>query len=251
MSYIANLVHRTLGVTPVAQPVIQAKFSPRSQPVSASGQDSGAVRTAAPALSTSQASLLAARSQTNNARPEAAWLHEGKGTPAGRLQHPARLSNANSANPNSANPDLATADPVANESQSVLAPERRREDLRLQPPNPPARSVTVQARAQEPSNWSQPPDDAVEEFRLMKPTPPAPGLRSSSSVAGSAPSPSLAQSRKSQSAERPVVRVHIGRVDVRMVTPVTKEPRAAVQAVQEAKPASLDEYLRARQRGTR
>jgi hypothetical protein len=51
--------------------------------------------------------------------------------------------------------------------------------------------------------------------------------------------------------ERPVVRVHIGRVDVRMVAPVAKEPRAAAPTIPGASPASLDDYLGARRGGQR
>lgn len=240
MSYIANLVHRTLGVTPVAQPVIQARFAPHSQQVTVGGQDSAVAQTAAPAASIHQTSPIVAQARTISAQPEALGLHEGKSTPAGHVPEPAQSSMA----------DLTT-----NESQSVFAPARPLEDPSLQPPNPPGLSVTMQAQAPETSNWSSHPAHAVEEFHLMKPAPPAPGHRQSSSTYGStygpAHSPSFSQPRETETAERPVVRVHIGRVDVRMVTPLTKEPRAAMPTVQDAKPASLDEYLRARQRGSR
>ena len=223
MSYISNLVHRTLGVTPVAQPVIQARFAPLSRPVNTSGQDSGPVRTAAPALSTSQASPLAAQSRTIAVQPEAA------GRPQDRAQ-PSR------------------PDPAAHETQASLRPGGQPEDPRLQRPDPSAHSVKVRAQAAETPSRSQHPDGSFDEFRLMRT---ASGVRPSLPAYGPSHSPSFSQSRKTKGGEGPVVRVHIGRVDVRMVTPGTKEQRAAVQEVPEAKPASLDEYLRAKQRGTR
>lgn len=241
MSYIANLVHRTLGVTPVAQPVIQARFAPQSQQVTVGGQDSGVAQTTVLAPSKPEASPIVAQSRTISAQPEIPVLRAGKGTSAG---HSPVFSEPSSADP-------TKADQAVKESQPVLPPVRNAEDSGLQPPNLPALAVTVQAQAPEMSDRPQHPAHAVDEFRLMQPTPPALGLRPSSSTSRPASVASFSQSREMESAERPVVRVHIGRVDVRMVTPGTKEPRAALPTVPDAKPASLEEYLQARQRGTR
>jgi hypothetical protein len=51
-----------------------------------------------------------------------------------------------------------------------------------------------------------------------------------------------------RSQEPPVVRVHIGRIDVRAEAPPAPKPPTVRNGV---KPQNLDEYLQARQRGSR
>jgi hypothetical protein len=240
MSYIANLVHRTLGITTVAQPVIQARFAPQSPAPAAAVQDASSAQPVAPAspvthtlahsLSTPQAPATTEAGQ-RLAQPEAARTREGQGIVSIPGIEPAKAdSPANEREP--ALPSIAQS-----EIQSAVAPTSPR--------------VPVEAQSQQSSNWNWNAVQPRDDFRLMKAAPPALGLRPSSSPSRPASAASFSQSREMESAERPVVQVHIGRVDVRMVTPGTKEPRAAMPTIPDAKPTSLDEYLRARQRGTR
>jgi hypothetical protein len=236
MSYIANLVYRTLGVTPVAQPVIQAKFAPPSQTIAAAGQDFNASRTTAPMPRAAQSLLRPQTEQLGNqprmldAQTEPAVAREGRRILSAHLLSPVETADAHSA---------------AIKRESVARPAESSRFATLTVPR-----VPVEAQSPDTPDWPQRAAQTSDDFRLMKAAPStqaASGFRPSSSTHGPAPS----RFRETESIERPIVRVHIGRVDVRMVTPGAKEPRTAIPAALEAKPASLDDYLRARQRGTR
>jgi hypothetical protein len=235
MSYITNLVHRTLGVTPVAQPVIQAKFAPQSPTLSAAVQDSTVAQPAAPlsrgahSLSTNEIGKLMPRPRMIDAHPEAVPAREGQGI--------------ESALP----PVQVTAKLATSEREPVLPPAPR---LEIPTPVSAARRFSIEAQTQELSHWHSNTAQPGDDFRLMKASL-QPQAAQAFAPSPPAYSPGTLRSRAMESAEQPVVRVHIGRVDVRMVTTATKEPRAAIPAAQGAKPASLDDYLRARQRGTR
>jgi hypothetical protein len=246
MSYIANLVHRTLGVTTVAQPVIQARFAPQSPALAAAVQDASAAQPVAPvsrvihtlahalltpqALSTTEAGQRIAQPRMIDAQPEAARTREGQGIVSIPGTEP-----ANAESPANERERVLPSIPEA-EIQSAVAPDSPR--------------VPVNAQSQQSSNWNQNAVQSGDDFRLMKAAPPA---QRTQAFGASPPvyAPAVSRFGAMEPAERPVVRVHIGRVDVRIVTPGTKEPRAAVPAASEAKPTSLDEYLRARQRGSR
>lgn len=246
MSYIANLVHRTLGITTLAQPVIPARFAPQSPALAAAVQEASAAQPVAPAsqvtrtlshslstppaLSTTEAGQRMAQPRMIDAHPEAARTREGQGIVSIPGTEP-----ANADSPANERKPVLPSIPEA-EIQSAVAPDSPR--------------VPVNAQSQQSSNWNQNAVQPGDDFRLMRAAPPAQRPQ----AFGAAPpvySPAISRSGAMESAERPIVRVHIGRVDVRMVTPGAKEPRAAAPGGPEAEPTSLDEYLRARQRGTR
>ena len=218
MSYITNLVQRTLGVTPVAQPVIQARFAPQSRALAAGVQDSSAAQVVAPvsrfthshaySLATTETGQMMPQPGMIDALPEAARAREG--------QSIVSMRQTESAEP-------ALADLVANERETALPPAVQFDFPKLVPPIAP--SVPVEAQSQELSDRHQNAAQPGDDFRLMKA---APAAQATQGFAPPAYSPAILRSRDMESVERPVVRVHIGRVDVRMVTTGTKEPRAAI-----------------------
>lgn len=235
MSYIANLVHRTLGVTPVAQPVIQARFAPPISAYAPAVREASVAERLAPApplahsISTPQTTRVP-QPPINGAPSEGIRPWEGRGVAPTRP---------------TVSGEPARADLAANEREPVPVPSPEHA-----PPRPGPRAVQAfspESQLGVSAGWDGDDVQMDDDFRLMKDAP----SRSTQNFSPAQPAyPTAAlRSRETESAARPVVRVHIGRVDVRLVAPGTKEPRASTPSVPDAKPASLDEYLRARQRG--
>jgi hypothetical protein len=238
MTYITNLVHRTLGVTPVAQPVIQAKFAPQGPTLAAAVQASNVAHLAAPV---SPGTHTPSRNEI------------GQPTPRPRMMdtHPEALAQEGQSRVpthQAVSAEQAQGDLVANQREPVLPPDPLLEIPRLVPLA--MQHVPVEEQSREFSSRQQKAAQPGDAFRLMKTAPPAQtaqGFASSPAVHSSG----ALRSRVMETVERPLIRVHIGRVDVRMVAADTKGPRAAMPTIPAAKPASLDDYLKARQRGTR
>jgi hypothetical protein len=238
MSYITNLVHRTLGVTPVAQPVIQAKFAPQGPSLGAAAQDSNVAHPVAPV---SRGTHTPSRNEIGQPTPRPRRIDAHPEALAREGQSSVPMHETVSA-------EQAQGDLVANQREPVLPPAPLLEIPGLVPPA--MQHVRVEEQSREFSSRQQKAAQPGDDFRLMQTAPPAQAAQ------GFAPSPTVhssgaLRSGEMESVERPLVRVHIGRVDVRIVTADTKGPRAAMPTVPDAEPASLDDYLRARQRGTR
>ncbi len=236
MSYFANLVGRTLGITPVAQPVIQAKFASQGYLAATPGQDAIAPQIAAPVArarpsNPKQESQVAKPQPTLAAMPEASGTRQNRGPIDAQQQVRTEPSEERAiANVQTDSVAESARQPTVSRLALSFAPDRLTE---VQPPN--ALDGTLS------------PTPAEQDFRLMQSAPAAPQVTNFRPL--SAASVTSLRPMALDSAQRPVVRVHIGRVDVRMVTSTAKESRTATPTVAEAKPASLDEYLRARQRG--
>lgn len=225
MSYISNLVQRTLGTTPVVQPVIQAKFAPPGPGFVATHQEPASEKTAAAVrdpnrISAPQENAAARLVPVPSPTPT-------DGSVRNILVHQVLEHVAANSSPTSA--ELGMAQRAEGRAVARV------------PPN--SESATRPQGLLHPL----PEDiDTHDGFRLMSPESHVvarPGVINSA----------LAQPRStiSEFREAPVVRVHIGRVDVRMVQQNTKEPRTAPPTAFEARPTSLEDYLRDKLRGQR
>jgi len=236
MSYISNLVQRTLGVTPVAQPVIQAKFAPQGRSVGVAVQDGGVGP-----IANLREGQTPVRPQSLREQPNPEVPHTSPATPA---QTPV----ANSKSRNFPRTDVhgeVPDGPRFVEHGSVPSTTGPPHESRISAA--PVRSMNESpVRATVELNLAHGANPASDEFRLMSAESFAPA-RTRFSLSPAA----LSRSSELESAEAPIVRVHIGRVDVRMVAQGTKESRATLPSGTGAKPVSLEEYLKARQRGQR
>lgn len=227
MSYIANLVGRTLGVGRLAQPVIQTKFAPQSPSIAMAGS-AAPVLNRIPAVRQDPATPLASLDQARAARGAARGVPSGPVSAHSEPEAPDHASNVPMFSPREFVPSTAGS------------PESRT------PVTPAPHVHEAKAETDDVFHLMPGSTQAGDEFPLMRDgfaSSAMPGLRPAS-VARPYPS-------GPESTAAPVVRVHIGRVDVRMVQQSAKDSRAASPTLSETRPASLEEYLGARQRGQR
>ena len=237
MSYFANLVNRTLGITPVAQPVIQARFAPPSPTTGALGEGTSA----------SHADQLTSRSPQTRSTSQTIQASSRPPTIDSELKsEPAREDASGPVTHESGPSEQAQTKLTATEWAAVPRRFQHQETTGLTTPD--GQAIPFDAKIPELPSSIPSAAHFSEEFRLMNTSPPP--LAPSNLRPAAAPFRSPhSQPKQAEPMERPVVRVHIGRVDVRMVAPAAKEQRAASPTIPGAKPASLDDYLRARQGG--
>jgi hypothetical protein len=236
MSYLSHLVGRTLGSARVAQPVMRGSFAPRAlSPSEPDAEASPAAR--------GEAGDEPARQAPS--RPERAVSPRAERGDAAQSAATPLLASQRAARAASERFRLVESSRRADDIQALdlyagsFPPAARPVAAAQASPHADALSAAAGPVSAHVSDEAAAATDAAGNFHLVPARPhPAPRVE-------------VAAQQTRVDAEGPVVRVQIGRVDVRLVSQNQADKGSPAPRGTGARPVPLEEYLKARERGQR